>query len=141
MTEQTFDLVDLKVGAVASYTREVTAALVDAFAEISGDNNPVHLDEQYAAGTMFKQRIAHGILSVAFISTVLGTKLPGPGAIYLEQVAKFRAPVYLGDTVTATVEVEEYDEESGRAKLKTVCHNQDGTVLIEGSAKILYKQG
>lgn len=132
--------VKMEVGATAEYSRTVTKDDIIAFAEISGDDNPVHLDEEYAAGTVFKGRIAHGILSLSFISTVLGTKLPGPGCIYLEQNSKFKKPVYPGDTVTAKVEVLEYDPKTGKASLATTCYNQDGALLIEGSARILFRE-
>ena len=137
MSEKT---VEMEVGATAEYSRTVTEDDIVAFAEISGDDNPVHLDEEYAAGTVFKGRIAHGILSLSFISTVLGTKLPGPGCIYLEQNSKFKKPVYPGDTVIAKVEVLEYDPKTGKASLATTCHNQDGALLIEGSARILFRE-
>ena len=93
---------DLAVGMEASYAKTITNDDVLAFAELSGDKNPVHLDDAYAAGTMFKQRIAHGFLTASLFSTVLGTKLPGPGCIYLSQSLKFRAPVMIGDEVVAT---------------------------------------
>jgi 3-hydroxybutyryl-CoA dehydratase len=127
---------DLKVGDSASFSKTVTAADIDQFAAVTGDTNPVHLDEAYAAGTMFKGRIAHGMLSAGFISTVLGTRLPGPGAIYLKQELTFRAPVRIGDTVTATATVTELFPEKKRAALKTVCTVGD-TVVVEGAALLL----
>ncbi|MBZ0189921.1 MAG: MaoC family dehydratase [Candidatus Obscuribacterales bacterium] len=132
-------IVALATGATASYTRIVTDDDIVAFAALSGDINPVHLDAEYAATTPFNRRIAHGMLTGSYISTVLGTILPGPGAIYLEQNLKFRAPVYIGDTVTASVTVESYDPAKGIAILKTDCANQDGLVVIEGTAKILFR--
>jgi len=127
---------DLKVGDTASFTKTVTAADIEQFAQVTGDTNPVHLDEAYAAKTMFKGRIAHGMLSAGYISAVLGTKLPGPGAIYLKQELSFRAPVKIGDTVTATATVTELVPEKKRAALKTVCTVGD-TVVLEGSALLL----
>jgi 3-hydroxybutyryl-CoA dehydratase len=96
---------DLTVGQEASLSKTVTEADIVAFAEVSGDRNPVHLDAAYAATTMFKERIAHGMLSAAYISAVFGMKLPGPGAIYISQTLNFKAPVKIGDTVVATVKV------------------------------------
>jgi 3-hydroxybutyryl-CoA dehydratase len=127
---------DLKVGDSASFSKTVTAADIDLFAQVTGDTNPVHLDEAYAAKTMFKGRIAHGMLSAGFISTVLGTKLPGPGAIYLKQELTFRAPVKIGDTVTATATVTEVIAEKKRAAFKTVVTVGD-TVVVEGAALLL----
>lgn len=126
-------LEDLSVGMSASYTRTVTETDVVMFAGVSGDDNPVHLNVEYAAQTRFKQRIAHGMLSAAFISAVLGTKLPGPGAIYIDQQLSFKAPVHIGDTVTATATVIEIDEQRRRVKLSTVC-TVKGNVVAEGVA-------
>jgi 3-hydroxybutyryl-CoA dehydratase len=127
---------DLKVGDSASLQKTVTAADIDQFAQVTGDTNPVHLDEAYAAKTMFKGRIAHGMLSAGYISAVLGTKLPGPGAIYLKQEMTFRAPVKIGDTVTTTATVTEVNLEKKRAAFKTVCAVGD-TVVVEGAALLL----
>ena len=114
-------LEDLSIGMNASFEKTVTEADVVRFAEVSGDNNPVHLDVEYAAQTRFGQRIAHGMLSAAFISAVLGTKLPGPGAIYIDQQLSFEAPVHIGDTVIATATVIEINEQRRRVKLETIC--------------------
>jgi 3-hydroxybutyryl-CoA dehydratase len=127
---------DLKLGMSATYGKTVTEADIVMFAGVSGDTNPVHLDEEFAKGTMFKTRIAHGMLSAGFISTVLGTKLPGPGAIYLSQNLKFKAPVKIGDTVIATCTVTELVPEKKRAVLSTVCKVGD-TVVIEGEATVM----
>ncbi len=124
-------------GQQASITRVVTAADVEAFAGISGDTNPVHLDQDFAEKSRFKKRIAHGILSAGYISAVLGSKLPGPGTIYLSQNLAFKAPVYLGDTVTATVTVLNYRPDKHILTLRTECINQDGTVVLEGQAVCL----
>lgn len=128
-----------KVGDSANFTKVVTSEVVEQFAEVSGDDNPVHLDEAFAQGTMFKGRIAHGMLSASFISKVLGTICPGQGAIYLEQSLKFQRPVRIGDSVTATVTVLAYDCESGRMQLVTVCTNQHGKEVLTGQATVLYK--
>ena len=127
---------DLSVGQSASYTKTVTEADIVKFAEVSGDNNPVHLDEAFAQTTMFKGRIAHGMLSAGFISTVIGTKLPGSGTIYMSQTLRFKAPVRIGDTVTATCTITEVIAEKRRAVLNTVCKVGD-TVVIEGEALVM----
>jgi len=124
-------------GQQASITRVVTAADVEAFAGISGDTNPVHLDQEFAAKSRFKKRIAHGILSAGYISAVLGSKLPGPGTIYLSQSITFKAPVFLDDTVTATVTVLNYRPDKHILTLRTECTNQDGIVVLEGQAVCL----
>lgn len=124
-------------GQQASITRAVTAADVETFAGISGDNNPVHLDQEFAQKSRFKKRIAHGILSAGYISAVLGSKLPGPGTIYLSQNIAFKAPVYIGDTVTATVTVLNYRPDKHILTLRTECTNQDGIVVLEGQAVCL----
>jgi 3-hydroxybutyryl-CoA dehydratase len=127
---------DLSVGQSASYTKTVTEADIVKFAEVSGDNNPVHLDEAFAQTTMFTGRIAHGMLSAGFISTVIGTKLPGSGTIYMSQTLRFKAPVRIGDTVTATCTITEIMPEKRRAVLNTVCKVGD-TVVIEGEALVM----
>jgi 3-hydroxybutyryl-CoA dehydratase len=127
---------DLKIGQSASYERTVGDADIRAFAGLSGDNNPVHLDEEFAKKTMFKGRIAHGMLSATFISTVLGTKLPGMGCIYMGQSLKFKAPVKINDVVVTTVTVKEIIAEKKRAILDTVCRVGD-TVVIEGEATVM----
>lgn len=126
-------LEDLEVGMTASFTKTITDADVVQFAELSGDNNPVHLNDEYAKTTPFKARIVHGMFSAALISAVLGTKLPGPGAIYIDQQLSFKAPVFIGDTVVAIAEVEEVNLQRRRVKLKTVCKVGD-TVVAEGYA-------
>lgn len=129
-------LEDLTVGMSAVYAKTITDADIVVFAGISGDNNPVHLNDEYAAQTMFKTRIAHGMLSAGFISTVLGTKLPGPGAIYISQNLKFKAPVRVGDTVVARATVTEIVPEKKRVTLKTVC-SVGSTVVIDGEAMVM----
>ncbi|MGL6166854.1 MAG: MaoC family dehydratase [Fusobacteriaceae bacterium] len=128
---------ELKIGMSESVTKQITAKDVEMFAEISLDKNPVHIDEEYASKSIFKTRIAHGILTSGLISAVLGTKLPGEGSIYLSQELKFMAPVFLGDTITATVEVAELITEKKRVVMTTTCTNQDGKNVIVGKAVLL----
>jgi 3-hydroxybutyryl-CoA dehydratase len=131
-----YDYEDLKVGMSAAYGRTVSEADILMFAGVSGDSNPVHVDEEFAASSMFGERIAHGMLSAAYISTVFGTRLPGPGCIYLSQTLKFKAPVKVGDTVVARVTVTEMIPEKRRAIFDTVCTVGD-RVVLEGKAEIL----
>lgn len=127
---------ELSVGQSAEMTRTVGAADIEAFAAVSGDENPVHLDEAYAKTTAFGERIAHGMLSGAYISAVLGTRLPGPGAIYLTQSLRFRRPVRIGDVVTARVTVKALDERRGHVTLDTVCE-VDGRAVVDGEALVI----
>jgi 3-hydroxybutyryl-CoA dehydratase len=127
---------DLSVGLSAEVTRTVEAPDIEAFAAVSGDTNPVHLDEAYAQSTPFKGRIAHGMLSAAYISAVLGVRLPGPGAIYLSQSLRFRRPVKIGDTVTARVSVQALDERRGHATFTTLCL-VDGRTVVDGEAVVM----
>jgi len=129
-------LEDLTVGMTAVYAKTITDTDIVMFAGISGDTNPVHLNQDYASATMFKTRIAHGMLSAGFISTVLGTKLPGPGCIYLSQNLKFKAPVRVGDTVVARVTITDIVPEKKRVTLKTVCSVGE-TVIIDGEAVVM----
>lgn len=125
----------VQVGMQASMTRQVTDADIQIFADLSGDYNPVHLDDEYALASPFKQRIAHGMLSATFLSTLLGTKLPGEGSIYTSQALKFVRPVYVDDTVTATVSVTKVNLEKKRVTLETVC-TVDNKPVITGEAEI-----
>ena len=125
------------VGQSASFAKTITEHDVYTFAGVTGDFNPAHVDETYAAATSFKKRIAHGMLSAGFISAVLGMYLPGPGTIYLGQELKFTKPVRIGDTVTATATVVEKDEAKNRLKLETICTNQNGDVVIKGFATVM----
>lgn len=127
---------DLELGQSASFAKTITEADILLFAGVSGDTNPVHIDAEAASRTVFKERIAHGMLSASLISTVLGTRLPGPGTIYLAQNLKFRAPVRIGATVTATVEVTGLDPERKRATLRTIC-TVHGRPVIEGDATVM----
>jgi acyl dehydratase len=127
----------LTIGDSASLSKTFSDENVRSFAEISGDKNPVHLDDEYAAGTQFKQRLVHGMLTAGLISAVLGTKLPGPGSIYLSQSINFRAPVYINDTITATVTVLKIRDGKPIVTLETVCKNQDDMVVLDGEAVLL----
>ncbi|MGD9871711.1 MAG: MaoC family dehydratase [Thauera sp.] len=127
---------DLQMGMSASVSRTVSEADILMFAGVSGDTNPVHLDEEFAASTMFGGRIAHGMLSAGLISAVFGTRLPGPGCIYLSQNLKFKAPVKVGDTVVARVTVKELKTEKRRAVFSTVCTVR-GTTVLDGEAELL----
>jgi len=135
MTSYTMD--ELKMGQSASYTKTITETDVKLFAELSGDSNPVHLDDDFAKNTIFKGRIAHGMLCGSLISTVLGMYLPGPGSIYLKQELKFMAPVYFGDTLTATCSVKEKVVEKNRVILDCKVTNQNDVVVISGEATIM----
>jgi acyl dehydratase len=127
----------IKVGDTASVSKNVTDEVIRAFAEVSGDHNPLHLDEAFAATTRFGRRIAHGMLGASLISSVLGNELPGAGSIYLSQTLKFRAPAFIGDTLTARVTVASIREGKPLVTLETVCENQHGEVLIQGEAVVL----
>jgi len=129
-------LEDLSVGMSETMAKSVSAEDIVGFADITGDTNPVHLCHDFAAGTMFKERIAHGMLSASFISAVLGTRLPGPGCIYLSQSLRFRAPVMIGDHVVATATVKEVHPEKGRIVLETNCKVGD-KVVVDGEALLL----
>jgi 3-hydroxybutyryl-CoA dehydratase len=128
---------ELAVGGAAEFTKTVTEADVVLFAGITGDLNPAHVDDVAASASRFGGRIAHGMLVAGFISTVLGTRLPGPGTIYLSQQLRFVAPVRLGDTVTARVEVAELVPAKRRARLATTVRNQRGETVIEGEATVM----
>ncbi|WP_422364997.1 MaoC family dehydratase [Pelagibius sp.] len=129
-------LEDLSVGMTAVFAKTVSEADITMFAGISGDTNPVHLDESFAEQTMFSGRIAHGMLSASFISTVFGTRLPGPGCIYLRQDLRFKAPVKVGDTVQARVTVKEIVAEKKRVVFDTVCSVGE-KVVLEGEATLM----
>ncbi|ERM91726.1 enoyl-CoA hydratase [Caldanaerobacter subterraneus subsp. yonseiensis KB-1] len=128
---------ELKVGDKDHFEKTITETDVYLYAGITGDFNPVHINQIEAEKTMFKGRIAHGMLTAGLISTVLGTKLPGTGTIYLGQELKFTKPVRIGDTIKAEVEVIEIIPEKNRVKLKTTCTNQNGEVVLEGIATVL----
>ena len=128
---------EMKIGDHASVTKTVSETDVYLFAGITGDLNPAHTNEVAASKTMFKTRIAHGMLGAGFISAVLGMYLPGPGTIYMGQELKFTKPVDIGDTVTATATVEEIILEKNRVILDTTVVNQDGEVVIKGKATVM----
>lgn len=130
-----YNFEDLKEGMTAAISRTVTDADILMFAGVSGDTNPVHLDGEFAASTMFGGRIAHGMLSAAYISAVFGTRLPGPGCIYLSQMLKFKAPVKVGDTVVARVTVTGLKPDKRRAVFSTVC-TVGTTDVLAGEAEI-----
>jgi len=125
-----------------SVSRSVTVDddTIRGFAEVTGDTNPVHLDDDYAAGTQFGRRIAHGMIAAGLISATLANDLPGPGTVYLNQTLKFILPVYPGDTVTATVEVLSVRSDKPIVALSTVCTNQDDKVVLKGEAVVLYSE-
>jgi len=133
---QGMTIAQLSPGMTAELSHTVTEADIQGFARVTGDTNPVHMDEAYAQASMFKGRIAHGMLSAGFISAVLGTKLPGPGAIYMSQTMFFKAPVRIGDTVVTRVTVKEVIADKKRVKLDTVCLVNDKPVL-EGEALLM----
>ena len=128
---------NLKVGDTAEISKTIADEDVRAFAELTGDRNPVHLDEEYAAATRFGRRIAHGMLGASLISAVLANELPGRGTVYLSQTLKFTAPVFLGDTVTARVTVKSVREDKPVVTLETVCTNERGERVVEGEAVVL----
>jgi 3-hydroxybutyryl-CoA dehydratase len=134
MIGKTYD--EIQIGDSAEFTKTVTETDVYLYAGVTGDLNPAHINEAYAKETFFKTRIAHGMLSGGFISAVLGTKLPGPGTIYISQQLEFKAPVRINDTVTARVELIEKLEKN-RMKFRTTCTNQDGTLLVDGQAFVM----
>ena len=127
---------NLEVGMSASYSQTITDADIKNFAGISGDHNPVHMDEEYAVETRYGKRIAHGLISASFFSALFGTKLPGPGCVYASQHLNFRRPVYIGDTVKATVTITDIDYNKKRIFFDTFCTVR-GKVVIEGKAEIV----
>jgi len=127
----------IKIGDSASTIKTFSDEDVRTFAEISGDKNPIHLDDEYAASTRFGKRLVHGILTSGMNSALLGMQLPGPGSVYIKQTLNFRAPVYIGDMITATVKVSKVREDKPIVTLETVCKNQDGTVVMDGEAVLL----
>jgi 3-hydroxybutyryl-CoA dehydratase len=127
---------ELKAGERAEFSKTISETDIYLFAGVTGDMNPAHINEAYARTTFFKTRIAHGLLPAGFISNVIAMKLPGPGTIYLRQELNFLAPVRIGDTITAQVEVIEIMIEKKHVRLKTTCTNQDGTVVLDGEAVV-----
>ena len=131
-----YDIEDISVGMSAGVSKTITEADILLFSAVSTDTNAVHLDEEFGKTTMFGGRIAHGMLSAGFISTVLGTKLPGPGAIYLAQTLKFKAPVKIGDTVVTRCTIKELVPEKRKVKFDTICTVR-GKTVVEGEADIM----
>lgn len=129
-------LEDLSVGMSEVFEKTVTDADIESFAAISGDNNPIHLDDDFASSTIFKGRIAHGMLSASYLSTIFGTKLPGPGCIYLKQSLRFKAPVKPGDTVTAQVTVKHIDVDKRRVEFECSC-SVNGNEVLDGEATLM----
>ncbi|TFG93663.1 MAG: MaoC family dehydratase [Syntrophobacterales bacterium] len=127
---------EIKVRDSAEFSKTVSESDIYLYAGVSGDFNPAHTNEEYAKKTFFKTRIAHGMLSASFISTVIAMKLPGPGTIYLDQSLKFLAPVRIGDTITARAEVIEITNDTNKVRLATTCVNQDGITVLEGEAVV-----
>lgn len=132
---------ELKIGDSAEVSKIITETDINDFARVTGDFNPVHLDQAYAEKTFFKGRIAHGLFSVGLISTILGNILPGHGTIYLSQEVRFLAPVRIGDTIKARVEAIELIPEKNRAKFRTTCTNQDGKMVVDGIAWAMPPKG
>ncbi len=129
-----------KIDDTATISKTITEADIEQFSQLTGDTNPVHLDGGAAKKTRFGKRIAHGMWGVSLIGAVLGTKLPGPGTIYLKQTAVFKAPVFIGDTITANVKVTNVREEKNIYTLQTVCVNQHGETILDGEAVVLFEK-
>ena len=136
MADEGYFIEDLSAGMGATYSRVASREDIDMFAQVSGDTNPLHLDEEYAATTMFEGCIAHGMLSAGYISKVLGTQLPGTGAIYLSQSLKFKAPVRPGDQVDTKVEITALDERRRRVTVNCECRVGE-TVVVTGEAQLM----
>ena len=137
VTHSCATMMEVKLGASFSKERMVTDELIRQFAEISGDFNPIHLDEEFAKKTRFGRRIAHGMLSGAFVSAVLGFELSERKIVYLSQTLRFKSPVFIGDTVTTTATVTNIREDKPIVTLETVCTNQDGKTLVTGEAVVM----
>lgn len=127
----------LRVGQVHEASVAITEEMIECFAQATGDHNPIHVDEDYAKGTIFKTRVAHGMLQAGFLSGVLGTRFPGVGTIYLAQTLKFLKPVFIGDRITFRLKVVEILEEKNRVCLETVCINQKGETTLTGDALVM----
>jgi acyl dehydratase len=130
----------IKVGMSASLSRTLTAEDIELFARATGDSNPLHMDSAFAEKSRFGARIAHGLWTGGLVSAVLGTQLPGPGTIYLAQTLRFRRPVFIGDTITASVRIVSYDESKRMARLESQCVNQGGQTVLEGEAEVLVEE-
>jgi len=130
----------IEIGMMASYSQTITDADIKAFAGISGDRNPVHIDENYAENSRYKKRIAHGLMTASYFSALFGTKIPGEGCVYVSQSLNFKRPVYIGDTVVATVEVIKIDLEKDRVFFKTTC-KVNNKVVTDGESEIYIPKG
>jgi len=139
-TFENVELRGLRVGDEAYDEKTITKEDVQTFAKVTGDHNPVHLDEDYAKDTMFKKCIAHGMLSAGLISKVIGTQLPGYGTIYLNQTLNFKKPVYIGDTITTVVSIKKINPEKKILILDTYCKNQKDKVVLDGEATIMLSE-
>lgn len=133
--KESYSIDEIFVGMSASYSQTITDADIKQFAGLSGDHNPVHVDEAYAENSRYKKRIAHGLLSASFFSALFGTKLPGKGCVYVSQNLNFKRPVYLGDTVTATITVSNIDVSKKRVFFDTKC-SVNSKIVIDGTAEI-----
>ena len=133
------DFDSIGIGDRAERTTAITAELVAGFADLTGDDNPVHLDEEYAKDTFFGRRVAHGMISASLIAALMGSELPGPGTIYLSQELRFMAPVFPGDVVTVALEVVEKVAASRKIRLTTTARKADGQIVIEGTAWVLLR--
>jgi 3-hydroxybutyryl-CoA dehydratase len=129
-------IAQIKTGDSAEFGKTISESDIYLYAGLTGDFNPAHVNEVYAQKTFFKTRIAHGMLTAGFISAVIANQLPGPGTIYIKQDLNFLAPVHIGDTITAKVEVFEVLTEKNRLRLRTICTNQDGTKVLDGEALV-----
>lgn len=134
-----FYLEDLEIGMRSTTSMVITGEKIDIFAELTGDKNPIHVDEEFAKTTMFGKRIAHGALSASLISAVLGNDLPGPGAVFVELNLRFRRPAFIGDEVIAVAEVAEINERNGRVKMKCYCE-VNGKQICRGDAGVIVKK-
>ncbi len=130
-----FSIDEISIGMEVSYSQTVTDADIKSFAAVSGDKNPVHMSDEYAGGSRYKRRIAHGLMSASYFSGLFGTKIPGPGCVYVSQLLLFKRPVYLNDTVTATVTVKDICIEKRRIFFKTVCKVKN-KIVIDGEAEL-----
>jgi acyl dehydratase len=130
---------EMREGDFAEKTVTVTEGVLDSFAAVSGDYNPMHMDEGYSSRSIFRRRVAHGMLPGAYIGAILGTMLPGPGTVYLSQTLVFKAPVFINDTVTVRVEITGKDETSGKVYLRTTARGRGGIQVLDGEAVILFR--
>jgi len=134
-------LIQLSIGQRASCSKTFTETDVIMYAGISGDFNPIHIDKEYAKKSLFKERIAHGLLTSSLLSQLLGMHLPGKGSVYMNQTIRFTLPVFIGDTITATGVIEEIDEKRKTVTLFTECHNQHNKIVLTGKAMMLVPGG